>query len=481
MTVAFRLLGWILVIFAVLGFLCWGVALARPGASPPMAWLVYAGLVAFFAIALLIITGGHDLGTTRTQALYAPLVIVVLCPFVVSVPFLFAGQADGVSAWFEAMSALTTTSASAIGLPSTLSSALVVWRCAVEWVGGWLFICFALSIQPILNIAGMRFAVNVLPRLETRSFYHRTIATARILGLLYISLTAAAALVLLISGVPAGLALPLAMAGLATGAYVPLEQGLAGISGLAPKGFLALILVMGAMNFTLHYGALRGQVTRSISAVEMRGLLRMIVLAMLAMFAVSVIAGDISLSIPNLTDTAFLAISAVTTSGLSPLGTQTASLSVGILLLSLCVIGGMAGSTTGGIKILRALLIDRFVNTELARLGSPNRVTNVEYDGRIIRVSDMLGIWSLVLVIAGSIAIGSLILSALQMPFLTAISVSLASVTNAGPMPEIMDPKFAGYGAMSPGMLITSGVLMVLGRLEFLIVLAFILSRGFRF
>lgn len=481
MTTALRLLGWVLLPFASIAFACSAVAFGDPLDGTAIVWFVYASLIVFVAIMLLIVTNTRDQTTGRIQALFTPLVFAATCPVLVALPFIYTGALDNpAAAWFEGVSAITTTGSSAAGPPSTLPSAVVLWRCVCEWLGGWIFICFATAIQPLLNIAGMRYAVNILPRIETRSFYHRTVETSIVLGKIYVAVTAIAALFLLLSGADFFLAVPLAMIGLATGGYLPLEQGLTSLSSYATKVVFFVVLILGSLNFTLFYTALRGRVGQTTRFAELRGLVRLLVLAMLAMLAVSLLSGDIAQGQVTFGDIVFLSISAVSTSGVSPLGTQTASLSVGILLLSLCVIGGMAGSTTGGVKILRALLIDRFVNSELARLGNPHRVSPVEYGGRIVRVGDMLGIWSLVLVVAATIAIGSLILSALQMPFLSAIAVSVSSVTNAGPLPEIMDPRFAGYGAMSGAMMITCGTLMILGKLEFLLVLAFFFSRLFR-
>ncbi|MEO0411816.1 MAG: potassium transporter TrkG [Pseudomonadota bacterium] len=481
MVAALRLLGWTLLPFAVFGYVAWAVSLADPLDPATIVWFVFASVILFAAIMLLIITSMDDTSTGRLQAVFTPLLVAACCPLVIGLPFIFTDVLSmPFAAWFEGVSALTTTGGSAAGPPTTLPDALVVWRCVCEWLGGWIFICFAIAIQPVLNIAGMRYAVNILPRTETRSFYHRTVETSVLLAKLYAALTAIATLLLLLSGAEFYLALPLAMTGLATGGYLPTEQGLTSITGFPVKAVFFFVLVLGSMNFTLYYAAFRGRLGQTTRFVEVRGIVRMLILAVLAMVAVSLLSGDIAKGQVSFVDTVFLSISAISTSGISPLGTQTASLSVGILLLSLCVIGGMAGSTTGGVKILRALLIDRFVNSELARLGNPHKVSPVEYAGRVIRVSDMLGIWSLVLVVAATIAIGSLVLSALQMPFLSAISVSVSAVTNAGPLPYIMDPKFAGYAAMSSAMMGTCGVLMLLGKLEFLLVLAFLFSKLFR-
>ncbi|MEM7568544.1 MAG: potassium transporter TrkG [Pseudomonadota bacterium] len=481
MTAALRLFGWVMLPFSLTAFIAAAVALADPLDNTSIVWFVYASMVAFAAVMILIVTNTQIRGSERSVALYTPLFIAAGCPFIIGLPFFITGiLIDPVAAWFEGVSAMTTTGSSAAGPPATLPQAILLWRCVSEWLGGWIFICFAIAIQPVLNISGMRFAVNILPRTEARSLYHRIVETGLTLGRLYAALTAIATLLILLCGADFFVALPLAMIGLATGGYLPFEQGLTSISGLSVKTGFFFVLLLGSLNFTLYYAVFRGRAHQTFRLVELRGVLRMLVLAVLAMIAVSLLSGDIARGQVSLLDTVFLAISAVSTSGLSPLGTQTASLSVGILLLSVCVIGGMAGSTTGGVKILRALLIDRFVNSELARLGNPNRVSPVEYAGRVVRVSDMLGIWSLVLVVAATIAIGSLILSALQMPFLSAIAVSVSAVTNAGPMPEVMDPRFAGYGAMSAAMMFTCASLMILGKLEFLLVLAFAFSRLFR-
>lgn len=475
MPIAVRFLSYVMLIFAVTALITAVFSAFDPYDTDTVIWVLYSAFLAFFAVSFLFISATQTRATERQQALFTCALLAGAVPFIVAVPFWLEGYGFFAS-WFEAVSGLTTSGSSAMARPSLLPDAMVVWRVLIEWLGGWLFLTFAIALQPILNIAGMAYAVNYLPHGEATGYHARTLSTALTIGRLYAAMTGLAALLLMLIGLPTRLALPLSMIGLSTGGYLPIEQGISGYAqGLTQYG-IVLLLFMGCLNFTLHYAAIRGQVSVYWRDTETRALVRLIALGVLAVFTVSVFSGALQSDYIDLSDIVFMAMSAISTTGLTPLGTQTAPLSIGILLLCLSIAGGMAGSSTGGIKILRALLIDRFVNAELTKVSNPHRLNPVSFEGRIIKVSDMMGVWALVLVIALTIALGSLALSALQMPFLTAISVSVSAVTNAGILPEMIDARFAGYEALTPAMLATCGCLMLLGKMEFLVLLSLIFA-----
>lgn len=476
MAIAVRFLAYALLVFAAAGVLSAIFCVFDPYDTALLTWVLYSAILTFFGIAFLFASNVSQKRSDRWQALMTCGLLALALPVVVSIPFITYGY-SAMGSWFEAVSGLTTTGSSALARPSLLPDALIVWRLLTEWIGGWVFLVFAIALQPILNIAGMAYAVNYLPHGEATSYSARTIRTALMIARLYIALTGLMTVFLMLIGMPTRAALPLAMIGVSTGGYMPIEQGISLYSGALIHYGTALIMFMGCLNFTLHYAAIRGSFSVYWRDVETRSLLRLISLGFLALFAVSIISGTLQQGVVDFGDVIFMALSAVSTMGLSPLGTQTAPLSIGILLLSLCVAGGMAGSSTGGIKTLRAVLIDRFVNAELMKVSNPHRLNPVSFEGRIIKVSDMMGVWALVLVIAATVAIGSLVLSALQMPFLTAIAVSVSSVTNAGPLPELIDARFAGYGALSDAMLAACSCLMLLGKMEFLVLLSFVFIR----
>lgn len=472
MSIAIRLLAYVMLIFSAAGLIAALFAVTDRYDEQALVWVLFSALLAFFAVAFIFATNVKTRHSERKQALLSCAFLAGVVPVIVAAPFYLYGY-SAAGSWFEAASGLTTTGSSALVRPALLPDALIVWRLLIEWLGGWLFLVFAIVLQPLLNIAGMAFAVNYLPHGEATSFYARSLRTALIVGRLYAALTGLTALFFMLVGFPTRVALPLSMLGLSTGGYLPIEQGINGYSGGLARCAVMGVLLLGCFNFTLHYAAIRGRLSVYWRDTETRALLRLIALGGLALFTVSILSGDFGSGEIGIGDLGFMAISAISTTGLSPIGTQTAPLSIGILLMCLCVAGGMAGSTTGGIKTLRALLIDRFVNAELVKVSNPHRINPVSFEGRIINIADMMGVWALVLVIASTIAVGSLLLSALQMPFLTAIAVSVSAVTNTGPLPELIDLRFAGYGAFSPAMLSTCACLMLLGKMEFLVLLSF--------
>lgn len=480
MPVAVRFLAYVMLIMAVGSVVCATFSRLDSYDDQALLWLLYSALLTTCGVALVLATDlDVSSNTDREQALITCGILTLFLPMIAAVPFYLYGNTLLIS-WFESVSGLTTTGASALARPSLLPDALVAWRVMLEWLGGWLFLVFALGIQPVLNLAGTAFTLDYLPHGEATTYFAKVMRVGRTIGRLYVSITGMAVLLLMLAGLPAGLAVPFSMIGVSTGGYIPSEQGLSLYIGGLPMIAVLVLLTLGCLNFSLHYAAVRGDVSVYWRDRETRSLFRLLALGVLAVFTISLLTGAIQGDILRLRDVFFLALSAVSTTGISPLGTQTAPLSIGILLLCLTVAGGMAGSTTGGIKVLRAQLIDRFVNAELIRVSNPHRLNPVSFDRRIIKAPDMLGVWALVLVIAVTIAVGSLFLSALQMPFLTAIAVSVSSATNAGPLPELMDARFAGYGALSPGMMMTCAVLMLLGKLEFLVLLSFIFIKFFK-
>ena len=397
-----------------------------------------------------------------------------------SLPYLFVGgeQLDHpIDAYLEGMSAATTTGASVVTDFDELTPSLAMWRQFTQWLGGMGIIVLAVAVLPRLRVGGRQMLESELPGPEIAQLGERVRATARLLWVLYVGLTALLALLLASVG---WLGLDDAMtpyeavahsfATLPTGGFSTKANSIAAFAPVS-QWLIAVFMLVAGVNFVLLYRALVRRRPAALARDEEFRLYGAIILAASIALVVQLWAYGIAEGEEAVRLGVFQAISVITTTGFATANFALWPIVCLLTLFALMFSGGSAGSTTGSVKIVRHLLVGRVLRRELDQTVSPEVVMPVRFNRRPVDERTLRAITTFILLYVGIWAIGASIIaidcaiSGVPLNALDTIAVSASALGNGGPGFGITGPfgSFAELGDVSK---VTMIGLMWLGRLE---------------
>ncbi|GJL94513.1 MAG: Trk system potassium uptake protein [Hyphococcus sp.] len=391
------------------------------------------------------------------------LVIILLwwlvVPVFAAIPFA-TGPLTYSEAYFEAVTAMTTTGGWLSYEGAIASPAGMLWRAQLQWLGGLASISIAAAIFIRPAFIGIDTLLPPFSRGDKDSFLRPLRNAVLAFSLIYFLITALAAGLLMIAGAPTIEAVVMALSGVASGGFLP---RLGGVESYSPAvgGVLFLLLIFGGANFVLIARVLRGARERARD-IETGAYLAMIIIVAV-LFWVLAGAGNLLWLGPQL----FNAASILSTNGYT-IGEAPPV----VVVLVTAIIGGCAVSTAGGFKILRWLVIMRRAREEVARLIAPSAVFGKR------RVSNELGVWIHFLVFTMTLAALLVAVAVAGHPLELAAAAATASLSNTGPLITLVEGGADGYQIFSEPLrwIMLGG--MVLGRLEAAVALALI-NRAF--
>ena len=459
--------------------------------------------LASMAIAVVVGFGLEQLGDDRDLKPPAAMLLVALAwlgaAVVGAVPYIIAGTgtiANPINAVFESMSGFTTTGATVLGEISTdqHSHAILIWRQLTQWLGGMGIIVLMIAILPEIAVNGSQLMQREAPGPELQKLTPRITETARVLWLVYLAFTLLFMLVMTAlhySGFAPEMDLYNAVAHgfstLPTGGFSPQGDSIAAFKPVVQWLFVPFMIVAGT-NFALFWYLRNGNLGRISADPEFRAYLGalvtiMVVLAGLLFAGAAPALGDLggqtAGDLENAArQAAFQIGSLMNSTGYATSDFAQWDSSVQILLLFAMFIGGSAGSTGGGIKVVRWLIVVKTAKRELSTAARPDTIQPIRLGSQVVDEEAVRGVLAFTLMYVILIAVGMVIFAIdasrtadLSLAPIDALSASLATVGNIGPGFGPIGP-FGSYTAFPN----TSKVLMILfmwlGRLEIIPVLA---------
>ncbi len=382
-----------------------------------------------------------------------------------SLPYLLYGALTApVDAFFETMSGFTTTGATVVRNIEALPHGILLWRAQTQWLGGMGIIVLSVAILPFLGVGGRQLFRAEMPGPTKDKLKPRIAETARSLWIVYGVITGAGFLLLLPGGMNAFDALCHIFCAMATGGFSTRNASVAHYGSAYIDGVLTVFMLLAGMNFTLHHALLLGNVRAFFRDSELRFYLAVVLVATAAVtldlrFHVM---GDF---VQSFRYAVFQVVSIVTTTGfVTDNFARWPALSQVILLL-LMFIGGSAGSTGGGMKCIRLLLLIKHGYGELYRLVHPHAVVRVKL-GRQVVAPEILGsVWGFFLLYVTLAAAATLAMSGLGLDILTSFSSVATTLGNVGPGLGLVHPETTFADIPSAGKWILS-FCMLAGRLE---------------
>ncbi len=407
-------------------------------------------------------------------------IIVSLAWVVISLygtlPFLLSGQIKSFTdAFFEVMSGFTTTGASILTDIEAMSKGLLFWRSMTHWIGGMGIIVLSLAILPFLGIGGMQLFAAEVPGPTPDKLHPRITGTAKRLWGIYVLFTIAETILLMFGGMSLFDALCHSFGTMATGGFSTQNASVALYSPYIQYVIIVFMFLAG-VNFTLHYLLLHGRVKKVFRNEEFRfyGLLTLIFTIIISALILFQDGGAFE---KVFRDTLFQVVSIITTTGFVSANYLSWPTLAWFLIFVLMFTGGSAGSTGGGIKSIRHLLLFKASAAELKKLIHPRAFITVRYNGNAVKKDYIFNILAFFLFYVLIFVAGTIIMSAIGLDFETAIGATIASLGNIGPGIGHVGP-IDNYAAIPDIGKWVLAFLMMLGRLELFTVLVF-LSPGF--
>lgn len=462
-------------------FLAAGVALLYGELSDARAIASAAALTAAVGSLLRWSVGTPTNLTTRAGFAGVGIAWIMMSVFG-TLPYLFTGAIpDLTDAFFETVSGFTTTGASLLADPSRLAHGILFWRSLTQWLGGMGIIVLFVAVLPLLGVGGMELARAESPGAKPERLTPRFQDTAKRLWMVYVALTCLEVPLLLWAGdMNLFQAVNHALTTMSTGGFGTEATSIAGF-GPPTQWVLIFFMAMAGVSFSLHYRAILHP-SRYFRHEEFR----------IYFFMVAGAAALMAVALANqgteweqaVRESVFTAVSIVTTTGYSTADFGAWVPPLHILLLILMTVGGMAGSTAGGVKSFRIKILAHTAITELRRVIHPRGVFLVRLNRQVVSIDFIRGIFSFFVLYTFLLGTGSLLYTAVELWFgssdiVTSVSAVVASLGNIGPGLGEVGPT-ANYAMVSiPGKWMLS-MLMIVGRLEILPILIFFIPSVWR-
>lgn len=378
---------------------------------------------------------------------------------------------------FESVSGLTTTGATVITGIDLLPASILFYRQLLQWLGGMGIIVLAVAILPMLGIGGMQLYRAETPGpMKDNKLTPRITETAKALWYIYLALTIACALAYWFAGMSGFDAIAHSFSTVAIGGFSTHDASLGYFDKPFIEGIAVAFMTISGVNFALHFTAWRGRSVRTYLAdAEFKTYI-------VLLCAIAVITSTYLFLSETFKDPAsalrygiFQAVSISTTTGFTTSGYHVWPSFLPVLLLFASFIGGCAGSTGGGLKVIRVLLLFKQGFSEIVRLMHPNAQVPIKVGGKYMPDRVIDAVWGFFATYVATFSIMLLILMATGLDQVTAFSAVAACINNLGPG---LGQVGLHYGDLSDTAKWVLSLAMLMGRLEIFTLLV-VLSPGF--
>jgi len=411
----------------------------------------------------------------------------ILTAFVGALPFYLTGVIPNITdAFFEAMSGVTTTGASILGNPVTLSHlpngieslprSMLYWRSFIQWIGGMGIIVFYIAILPLLGVGGVQLFRAEVPGPVADKIRPRVRETAKALWLVYVGITGVEILLLHIGGMEWFDAICHGFTTMPTGGFSTKNASI----GHFESGFIhyviILFMLLAGINFSLHFKALTGDVKSYFRDREFLGYITIAAVVTGIIFITRTTETG-QFSEKHFREALFQTVSILTTTGYTTADYEIWSVIAQFLILAMMFIGGMGGSTGGGMKIIRFLLLIKYASLETRRMLHAHAIIPIRIGNRYISEDVIRNTMGFFLIYLSIFVLATLLLTAMNINLESAMGAAASALGNIG-------PGLGDFGPMDNYALLPAtgkwilSFCMLLGRLELFTVMV-MFSRSF--
>ena len=401
-----------------------------------------------------------------------------------ALPYIFTDSIPSyTNAFFETLSGYSTTGASILNDIESMSHGILFWRSATQWIGGMGIIVLTIAILPVLGIGGMQLFLAEAPGPSADKMHPRITETAKRLWLIYVTLTLSEFILLKIAGMGWFDAINHAMTTMSTGGFSTKNASIA-IWNDVPmiQYIITLFMIIAGTNFILTYYVMKGKVYRLFQSEEFKyyflGLITVtvIIAVLISNYQDPNMVTSIEHPAPfGATESAIRHALFQVTSVLTTTGYVTADYTMWnyfgtIIIFSLFFIGGSAGSTSGGVKIVRHVIVIKNSILEFKRLLHPNAIIPTRYNNETVPKGIVFNILAFLVLYILIFVLSSIVLTFLGLDFTSAVGAAASSLGNIGPAIGSVSPV-DNFAHLSDAAKWFCSFLMLIGRLELFTVL----------
>lgn len=433
-----------------------------------------AGLIAFFL----------TIKRTADQLNHRDGIVIVSLGWIMAglfgmLPYLFSGVIPNLTnAYFESVSGFTTTGASILNDIENLPQGILLWRSQTQWLGGMGIIVLSIAILPFLGVGGMQLYKAEIPSPVVDKLKPRISETAKALWKIYVLITALEIALLSIGRMPLFEAFCHAFATMPTGGFSPKNASIAHYDSAYFDAVIIVFMLLAGINFSLHYRLIKGE--RKIFGTDPECRVFLLLVAFFILLVTWDIYGAVFTSLSGaFRHAAFQVSSIITTTGFVTADYDQWPALSGLLLVACMFLGAMAGSTGGGLKTMRVMLLIRHGYREIFRIIHPHAVTAVKLGGRPVPPEILTSIWGFFILYIALFLAASLAMASLGLDFVSALASVAASIGNIGPGLGLVGPvkNYFGIPLLGKWILIFC---MLLGRLEIYTVIVLLTPEFWR-
>jgi trk system potassium uptake protein TrkH len=368
------------------------------------------------------------------------------------------------NAFFETMSGFTTTGSTILDKIETLPKSILFWRSMTQWIGGMGIIVLTIAILPLLGIGGMELFVAEAPGPTKDKIHPRIKETAKRLWIIYFSLTALETVILMLLGLSFFDAINHSLTTTSTGGFSTKQESIAAFQNPFVEAVIVIFMFLAGTNFTMIYFGLKMKFRKIINNDEFKWYLSAVLILILLLSSYRMLTSS-SDFMHSFREISFQVVSIITTTGYATADYTLWGSFLTFIFFLFLFSGASAGSTSGGIKIVRIILLIKNGLLEFKRRLHPKAVIPVMLNKQVISSTITYNLLAFIFLYLFVFTLGSIFLSLLGVDMLTSISAVASAVGNVGPGIADVGPSFSFSQLPSSAKWILS-LLMLMGRLE---------------
>jgi len=434
---------------------------------------IAAGINVVLGLLIAALTRRHKRELKARDGFLLVTLAWVLMSASASIPFLIAlPHLSFTDAYFEAVSGLTTSGGTVLTGLDNLPPSINFWRHALHWFGGIGIIVLAVAVLPLLGVGGMALYRAETPGpIKDEKLTPRITETAKALWITYAGMTLIGIVALRLAGMNWFDAICHAFSAMALGGFSTYDASVGHFDSAVIEFVMIVLMITAALNFARHFTAIR---TRSLMPYrkdpEVRAVLSIIGASVIAVAVVLKVHGEYESVLESLRHAAFAVVSVATTSGFAGEAYDSWPLFAPVWMLFLSCIVCSTGSTGGGIKMFRSLMLLQQARREMKQIVHPSAVIPIRVGDQVIPERIAASVLAFIFLYFQTIAVLTFLMLLSGMDFIPAFSAIVASVNNLGPGLGSVGPM-GNFQGLTDFQTWICTVGMILGRLEILSVL----------
>lgn len=380
--------------------------------------------------------------------------------------YLYGAAPTLISAWFEAVSGLTTTGSTVIGNLAEMPRSILLWRSIMHWIGGVGIIMMFVAVLPHMGVGVINLVKAEASGLTTERLVPRLKDTAIRLWIIYSCLTIVEIILLCIAGMSLFDAVNHSMSSMACGGFSTRDSSVSYFGSWQAEIIIALFMTIAGGNFNLYMHVWRKGIRVLWHNTEFKTYISILLVAITIVTVDIFVVENYVFNITYFRDTIFQVVSFLTGTGFASANFEVWPELSKTVLIMLMFLGGCAGSTAGGLKIIRVVIVCKQIWAEIKRTLHPRMITTVKLDNRILDSSVLNGVSQFFALYMLTVAIAVLLVTACGLDFNNALAATLSSLGNVGLGFGIVGPS-SNAGQLPESVKFILSWCMLLGRLEF--------------